>query len=99
MKILLVGPGIMPIPNDGWGAVENIVWQQKTYLERLGHSVDILNTRGWIAAFRAKPSDYDIVHLHYDELAGFWIRLARWKHFPLMITTHYGYAADPARWE
>jgi glycosyltransferase involved in cell wall biosynthesis len=99
MKILLVGPGIMPIPNDGWGAVENVVWQQKTYLERLGHSVDILNTRGWIAAFRAKPWDYDIVHLHYDELAGFWIRLAQWKHFPLIITTHYGYAADPARWE
>ncbi len=99
MKILLVGPGIMPIPNDGWGAVEIVIWQQKRYLERMGHEVDILNKRGWKAALQARPSRYDIVHLHYDELSGFWVRLSRLVGFPLVITTHYGYADSPERWE
>ena len=26
MKIALIGPGIMPIPPDGWGAVESLIW-------------------------------------------------------------------------
>lgn len=37
MKITLVGPGIMPIPPTGWGAVEILVWDTKNALEDLGH--------------------------------------------------------------
>ena len=36
MKITLVGPGIMPIPPKGWGAVEILVWDTKNALETLG---------------------------------------------------------------
>jgi glycosyltransferase involved in cell wall biosynthesis len=99
MKILLVGPGIMPIPSMGWGAVETVIWQQKIHLEKQGHKVDILNKRGLLAALRAKPKDYDLVHLHYDELAGFWVKLSKILKFPLFITSHYGYAAFPDKWE
>ena len=45
MKITLVGPGIMPIPPTGWGAVEILVWDTKNALEDLGHEVQILNTK------------------------------------------------------
>ena len=37
MKIVLIGPGIMPIPPTGWGAVEILVWDTKVALEKLGH--------------------------------------------------------------
>jgi glycosyltransferase involved in cell wall biosynthesis len=95
----MVGPGIMPIPNDGWGAVEIVVWQQKLHLESAGHHVNILNKRGLSSALLARPWSYDLVHLHYDELASFWIRLCSYLRVPLLITTHYGYAASPEKWE
>ena len=44
MKISIIGPGIMPIPPTGWGAVEILIWDQKLALEKLGHEVDIVNT-------------------------------------------------------
>jgi glycosyltransferase involved in cell wall biosynthesis len=99
MKILMVGPGIMPIPSPGWGAVETIIWQQKIYLGKNGCHVDILNQRGLWAALQAKPWQYDLVHLHYDGLSKFWIDLSRAFKFPLVITTHYGYAACLEKWE
>ena len=45
MKVSIVGPGIMPIPPKGWGAVEILIWDQKLALEKLGHEVDIVNTQ------------------------------------------------------
>ena len=26
MNIALIGPGILPIPPNGWGAVESLIW-------------------------------------------------------------------------
>ena len=43
MKVAIVGPGIMPIPPTGWGAVEILIWDQKLALEKLGHEVQIVN--------------------------------------------------------
>ena len=45
MKVAIVGPGIMPIPPTGWGAVEILIWDQKIALEKLGHEVLIVNTK------------------------------------------------------
>jgi glycosyltransferase involved in cell wall biosynthesis len=98
MRILLVGPGIMEIPSKGWGAVETVVWQLKISLEKRGHTVDILNKRGLKAALAAKPRSYDLVHLQYDDLAGFWIILSKIMRFKLAITSHYGYLNHPSRW-
>ena len=44
MKVAIVGPGIMPIPPTGWGAVEILIWDQKLALEKLGHEVLVVNT-------------------------------------------------------
>ena len=43
MKVAIVGPGIMPIPPTGWGAVEILIWDQKLALEKLGHEVLVVN--------------------------------------------------------
>jgi hypothetical protein len=45
MKIALIGPGIMPIPPTGWGAVEILIWDYYNELTRLGHIVTIINTK------------------------------------------------------
>ena len=37
MKISIIGPGIMPIPPTGWGAVEILIWDSKNDLEKLGY--------------------------------------------------------------
>ena len=39
MKIALVGPGIMQIPPDGWGAVEMLIWDYYQVIKDLGHRV------------------------------------------------------------
>ena len=44
MKIAIIGPGIMPIPPTGWGAVEILIWDEKLALEKFGHEVLIVNT-------------------------------------------------------
>jgi len=92
MKITLVGPGIMPIPPVGWGAVEILVWDTKNALEKLGHTVQVINTKDFnkiiedINSFRP-----DFVHIHYDEFIG----LYPYIQYPKVITSHFGYLERP----
>jgi hypothetical protein len=92
MKISLVGPGIMPIPPTGWGAVEILVWDTKNALEKLGHTVQIVNTPNpnqiisEINSFRP-----DFVHVHYDEFIGVYSYI----QYPKAITSHFGYLERP----
>lgn len=92
MKITLVGPGIMPIPPTGWGAVEILIWDTKNALERLGHEVQIVNTKDArqiideINNFRP-----DFVHVHYDEF----IPIYPYIQYPKAITSHFGYLERP----
>lgn len=92
MRITLVGPGIMPIPPTGWGAVEILVWDTKNVLEKLGHTVQIVNTKDLnqiiqeINSFRP-----DFVHIHYDEFIGVYPYI----QYPKAITSHFGYLERP----
>ena len=42
MKICLVAPGWVPIPTNGGGAVEIIIWDYKQFLEKMGDEVFIV---------------------------------------------------------
>lgn len=92
MKITLVGPGIMTIPPVGWGAVEILIWDTKNALEKLGHEVQIVNTKNpkqiidQINQFRP-----DFVHVHYDEFIGVYPYI----QYPKAITSHFGYLEQP----
>lgn len=92
MKITLVGPGIMPIPPVGWGAVEILIWDTKNALEKLGHEIQIVNTKNprqiidEINSFRP-----DFVHVHYDEFIGVYPYI----QYPKAITSHFGYLERP----
>ena len=64
MKIAQINPGILSIPPQKWGAVEEIIWQYKINFEKLGHTVDIKFSDELSA-----DDDYDLIHLHVGRLA------------------------------
>lgn len=92
MKITLIGPGIMPIPPTGWGAVEILIWDTKLSLEELGHEVQIVNTKDPNQIIsEINTFNPDFVHIHYDEFIG----LYPYIQYPKAITSHFGYLERP----
>tara|TARA_Y100000996_G_scaffold415592_1_gene411534 strand:+ start:4291 stop:5244 length:954 start_codon:yes stop_codon:yes gene_type:complete len=96
MKVAIVGPGIMPIPPTGWGAVEILIWDQKIALEKLGHEVLIVNTQSPVEILQ-QINNYrpDFVHVQYDDF----VEMVPYIQYPCAITSHYGYLEQPKRWD
>ena len=96
MKVSIVGPGIMPIPPTGWGAVEILIWDQKLAFEKLGHEVDIVNTKSPVEIIQQinkfRP---DFVHIQYDDF----IQIYPYIQYPCAITSHFGYLEQPKKWD
>ena len=97
MKIKLIAHGALPIPPVDWGAVEGTLWHRKLHLERMGHTVDISNSRAIDQAIDlANERAYDFVHCHNEDFVGPCVsHLKR----PLAVTSHNGWlhAFDPDR--
>ena len=88
MKISIVGPGIMPIPPTGWGAVEILIWDSKNALEKLGHKGQIINTKnGREIIDQINSFKPDFVHVQYDEF----VPIMEYIQYPCAITSHFGY--------
>jgi hypothetical protein len=97
LRIALIGPGIMPIPPTGWGAVEQIIWDQAVLLRKLGHHVQIINTKNTEEIIETvNDGKYDIAHLHYDV---YWNVIPRLTVKVRCITSHYPYIDKPQMWE
>jgi glycosyltransferase involved in cell wall biosynthesis len=95
MKISIIGPGIMPIPPTGWGAVEILIWDSKNALESLGHEVQIVNTKDTTEIISQINSfNPDFVHIQYDEF----IPLYPYINYPKAITSHFGYLEQPSKY-
>ena len=70
MKICLIGPGIMPIPPEGWGGVEHLIWNFHNQLKKVGDEVTIVNTQNLREVVQVvNDGNFDAVHLHYDQYA------------------------------
>jgi len=94
MKITIVGPGIMPIPPTGWGAVEILIWDLKNAYEELGHQVQIVNTQNLNEIIdQIKDFDPDFVHFEYDDM----IVAYPFIQYPKAITTHFAYLQTPEK--
>ena len=91
MKIINVTPGLLPIPPNGWGAVEKIIWETHQSLLELGHDSTI--------AYLDDISEYDIVHIHVANLAN----LAHERGVPYYFTMHdhhaYLYGKDSSAYK
>ena len=94
MNIALIGPGIMPIPPDGWGAVESLIWDYALHLDKSGHTGTIINTpdKGEILKY-LKEDKYDFAHVHYDV---FYDILDYIEDVPkIALSSHYPYIDQP----
>ncbi len=93
MKISIIGPGIMPIPPTGWGAVEILIWDYYQELTKLGHEVQIVNTQNLQQIVEEVNSfNPDFVHLQYDDL----YQVLEWISCPnKAATSHFGYLEVP----
>lgn len=97
MKICIVGPGIMPIPPTGWGAVEILIWDYKETLEKLGHEVVIINTRDQRQIIDlCNQHNPDFVHVQYDE---FFQVCNLMNCNNVAITSHFGYLDQENRYD
>jgi len=76
MKIVNVTPGLIPIPPNGWGAVEKIIWETHNALLELGHDSKI--------QYLDEVADYDVVHIHVANLA----IMAHERGIPYYFTMH-----------
>ena len=81
LKILQVSPGeSIPIPPNGWGAIEKIIWNYKLEMEKLGHKVDFM----WTPQTLQNYKNYDLVHVHMADQA---LELDR-HNIPYIFTCH-----------
>ena len=67
MNIIHINPGILPIPPNGWGAIEKIIWEYKLSLEKKNHKCDILYVNDIIHPNCMQKGT--IVHVHVANLA------------------------------
>ena len=58
MKIAQINPCLIPIPPNGWGAIERIIWNYSLSLKKMGHEVDIIDIKS------VNLEKYDIIHSH-----------------------------------
>lgn len=87
-KLSIIGPGYMPIPPTGWGAVEILIWDYYETLTKKGIEVQIVNTPNQEEIINQVNSfNPDFVHLQYDD---HWPVLFYLKQ-PRAATNHYGY--------
>lgn len=92
MKISIIGPGLLPIPPQGWGGIEHLVWDMKLALNKHGHDVQIINTTN-AQEIIEKVNHFrpDFVHIQYDD----WVVLYPYIQYPCAISTHYAYIEQP----
>lgn len=94
MKICIVGPGYMPIPPKGWGAVESLIWDYNIFLKKKGYDVQIVNNSNPNEIIKeVNNSDADIIHIQYDD----WVFLSTYMNKPVVITSHYAYLEQPEK--
>jgi autotransporter strand-loop-strand O-heptosyltransferase len=63
MKICQVTVGLLPIPPNGWGAVEKIIWEYHCNSNEFGHKSEIKYLNDVV------KENYDVVHQHVANLA------------------------------
>jgi hypothetical protein len=98
LHIAIIGPGIMPIPPNGWGAIEILIWDYAKNLEKLGHKVSIINTPDTNEIVKqVEELKADVVHVQYENL--FFVCEQIYKFTKLVgCTSHFGYLDQLNKW-
>jgi glycosyltransferase involved in cell wall biosynthesis len=89
----------MPIPTNGWGAVEIIIDE----LSKRIPTIKVFNTKNLYSILN-QLLEYDIIHIQYDDHFPFFVE---WRDHcikngikvpPIVGTTHYGYIKEKYLW-
>lgn len=78
MRVINVTPGLLPIPPNGWGAVEKIIWEYHKNLLNLGIDSKILYLD------QVEHDESTVVHIHVANLA----LMAKERDIPYYFTCH-----------
>jgi autotransporter strand-loop-strand O-heptosyltransferase len=78
MKVININPGLLPIPPNGWGAVEKIIWDYHQEMLNLGVRSEIKYTN------EVKYDDSVVVHVHVANLAN----MLHEANIPYIFTIH-----------
>jgi glycosyltransferase involved in cell wall biosynthesis len=98
MSFVLVGPGMMPIPPNGWGACEILIWDYACELRKLGYHVDIVNTKDRHEMIRfIRQAAPDVVHIQYEDYADIVPHISS-SCKTVLITSHFAYLEQQNRW-
>jgi hypothetical protein len=95
-RLLLVCPGQLPVPPDGWGAVELLIHESIPSYITEGYEVWILNSRARREWKTAAKEDFRLI-LNHSDIDSPRIR-RHWPNSILVTVTHYGLAAQPEKW-
>ncbi len=92
-KIVLVGPGTLPIPvsgNNGWGGIENTLTLIIQELDKRNQKYVLINQQNnYIEKIQKEVNNEDcIVHVHYDDYAH---EIKGKINCPLVSTSHSPY--------
>lgn len=82
MKIVNITPGLLPIPPNGWGAVEKIIWENHCNFLKLGLESEI-------KYLNDIDSDDNIVFIHVANLAN--LAYQRGIPYYFMMHDHHSY--------
>lgn len=92
LNVCLVGPGIMPIPPDGWGALERQMWDRSCILTEMGHDGTIINVPDMNEIIKeCLDVEYDVIHIHYDVFYPVVDYLYGKVKCPILFSSHYPY--------
>jgi hypothetical protein len=98
MKICLVGPGIMPIPPDGWGALERQMWDRACILSDKGHEGTIINKPDMNDIVHdILEQEWDVIHIHYDVFFPVVDYIYDKVKCPILYSSHYPYIDQPEK--
>lgn len=78
MKIININPGLLPIPPNGWGAIEKIIWDYHLQLQKLGLRSEIKYLD------EVQYDESCIVHVHVANLAN----MLHDRGIPYIFTIH-----------
>ena len=93
MKIVLIGPGVKPIPPKGWGAVESLIWDYYINLKKRNNNVIIINEKKRETIIKkCNDENADIVHIMYDDHI-LLVPYLRCKN--ILYTNHFAYITHP----